>query len=162
PTQPTAAANSRQPLLTPAEWSIAQANGTWSSLFQPGDLANRLALPLWWLTASLIGLAAWPLLWRLTPHLGDRGFGLARIIGLLAISYAAWLAASLKLVPFGRTSLVAALAVLAVGSWISLRRRRGEFAAYLQSRWPLLLASEVAFTIGFLVCLAMRLVNPDL
>ena len=150
------------PLLTPQEWATAQAGGTWSALFHSGDLANRFALPLWWAAASLLGLVVWPILWRLTPHLADRGFGLSRTLGVLMVAYASWLLASLKIAPFGRTSLLAVAAALALASALLLRSHGAGFRRYLRTSWPALMASEAAFTVGFLVCLWMRLVNPDL
>jgi YYY domain-containing protein len=156
------AGTARPPLLTQDEWADAQAGGTWSAMFHPGDLANRLAAPLWWLVAVLLGLAAWPLLWRLTPHLADRGYGLARVLSLLLVAYPAWLLASLKLVAFGRASLSLMLIVLTLASAVAIRGRWTAFRGYVRVNWPAVVASEAAFSIGFLICLWMRLVNPDL
>jgi YYY domain-containing protein len=160
--RPAQAEPSQAALLTSAEWAWAQAGGTWSELFQRDDPANRYSPWVWWVVGSLFGLLAWPLLWRLAPHLADGGYSFARMVGLLLVAYSAWLLASLKLLPFGRASLGLMLAALALVSAMALRGRWVAFRAYLRAAWPALVGSEAAFVAGFAICLGMRLVNPDL
>ena len=45
-----------------------------------GSLGAAIA---WYLGLALVGVVAWPVVWKLFPRLGDRGFGLARIVGLV-------------------------------------------------------------------------------
>ena len=52
----------------------------------------------WWLVLQVIGLLAWPLVARACASLADRGYGLAKGIGLLLVSYLVWVGASLRLV----------------------------------------------------------------
>lgn len=160
--KPSEAGGRRLPLLTSNEWAAAQDSGTWSALFDPNDLANRYPVLVWWLAASLMALLGWPILWRLAPHLADRGYGLARVFGLLLVAYGAWLLASLRLVPFGRGSLLLGFVALAVASALALRGRWQQLGSYVRSCWPALAGGELAFTLGFALCLGMRLVNPDL
>lgn len=150
------------PVLSPAEWAQARSGGTWSALFHRDDLANRFASLVWLLVAVCLGLVAWPVLWCLTPHLLDGGYGLSRVFGLVLVAYGAWLAASAGIAPFQRSTLVAAGLGLAALSALILARRGTAFLRSIRGTWPLLLAAEAAFAAGFVICLWMRLVNPDL
>ena len=159
--KPVEAESGRAPLLSADEWADQQASGTWSELFDQQDVANRFPVISWWLLTALLGLAAWPLLSRLTPRLPDRGYGFARLTGILLTAYLAWLLASLRLLPFGRGSLALGLLLLAGLSVLTVGRR-AELLGFVRREWRCLLVSEAAFTAGFLIALGMRLVNPDL
>ena len=56
------------------------------------DLSAFLA---WYVAVAVAGLAALPLAFRLFHRLPDRGYGLARLLGLLLIGYAFWFLGSL-------------------------------------------------------------------
>ena len=63
------------------------------------DAANAslpLAVLCWWLVLLLVGLAAWPLTTRIAAAWPDRGYTISKGIGLLLVSYVAWLGASLR------------------------------------------------------------------
>jgi hypothetical protein len=49
----------------------------------------------WWALVTLAGLAALPLCLRLLGGLPDRGYTLARAVGLLLVGFVFWLLASL-------------------------------------------------------------------
>ena len=93
----------------------------WNKLASSNAL---LAVVCWWLVLSLVGLAAWPLTRRALPQFRDGGYGLAKGIGLLLISYVVWLGASLRVAP--NTSLVAWIVLAGLGGCTFFRccRRR--------------------------------------
>ncbi|MCA9886182.1 MAG: hypothetical protein KC708_24590, partial [Anaerolineae bacterium] len=79
----------------------------------------------WWLMIAIAGWTVMPLAWRLLGGLPDRGYTLAKPLGLLLIGFVYWLLVSLGLL--GNTTggiLVAWLIVLAV-AFITLNRLRG-------------------------------------
>ncbi len=53
---------------------------------------------LWYIVVSFVGLAIFPLAFRLLPALADRGYSLSRALGLLLWGYLFWLLASLRIV----------------------------------------------------------------
>jgi len=61
-------------------------------------MTDILAVLSWWCLIQLIGLAAWPLAFRLLRFLPDRGYTAAKPLGLLLTSYVLWLLGSLGLV----------------------------------------------------------------
>ncbi len=97
PKQATAAPTTL--MLDPDVWQKQQQSSTWSELYDRNSLLNRfplLAIAAWWLLLFSLGVIAWPLIAFAWPALADRGWGLARTLGLLIVTYLAWLAASLR------------------------------------------------------------------
>ena len=149
-------------LMSPALQAAQRLGGTWSRLFRPDDFANQLPFVAWWLAIELAGLAALPATLLLLRWLPDRGYGLAKTLGVVAFSYLAWLAASFRLAPWSRGTLALALLLLLVGAaWLAWRRRETLLAYWREYRW-LILCNEVVFTGAFVLFMLLRLYNPGL
>ena len=118
----------------------------------------------WWLLIAIAGWTVMPLAWRLLGGLPDRGYTLAKPLGLLLIGFVYWLLVSLGLL--GNTTggiLVAWLIVLAV-SLLALNRLRPNqlsWSAYWQENRTVILVSEVLFAVLFFTWLLYRAHNPD-
>lgn len=105
-----------------------------------------------WLACVLIlGTVAFPLARRLMPGLTSRGAALSPALGMLLVSYVSWLLASVHLVPFGRTSVVLAVGIVAfVSAWSELAARGASF------RWARRHVGTIAFfAAAFLVVFAL-------
>lgn len=101
----------------------------------------------WWLAMQAVGLAALPLTLFLLRHLPLRGYPFGKTMGLLLVGYGSWLLAMLRLVPFGITSGLLLLLLLAgAGLWSLRHERWSTFAQGLRRRWRALLACELLFT----------------
>jgi YYY domain-containing protein len=151
------------PLLAPAdEWAAQQAGGTWREIIPKDGLGAR-APPLVWLVAVYLAtLAALPATLLLFRWLPDRGYLLAKPLGILLVAYVSWLLASLKVVVFSPGSvLLGLLALGAVSLWVGVRRRE-ELWGFVRQRWRLLALGEALFLVAFFAFLALRMLNPDL
>jgi len=166
PKQATAAPTAL--MLDSNTWALQQQSGTWSELYDRSSLLNRfplLAIVAVWLLLALIGALAWPLMALAWPALPDRGWGLARTLGLLIAAYLAWLAASLRIITFSRGTLAAAIVILAALGALCLRRIRTPGAPYgvsLAPLWRLILVEETVFAAVFIIFLLIRYGNGDL
>ncbi|MCC7242873.1 MAG: glycosyltransferase family 39 protein [Acidobacteria bacterium] len=149
-------------MLSPAERDEARAAGTWSRIFPAGTLGRTWPVPVWVLALELLGLAAFPLTALALGRLPDRGWLLAKGVGLLLLGYGAWLSASVRWLPFTRGSLVAIALVMAATSAFVVWRRRPAFVRILRERWALILGEECLFWIAFGGLLLVRMGNPDL
>ena len=155
--------------LTDVQWPAYREAGTWTERFDAGPIIT--AVPwLWWLLAvELLALAVWPILFRVLPHLPDRGFSLAKTIGLLLAAYLVWLGGSLgarddgvPLLPFGNPAVRGvALALLALGGLLALAQR-DDLAAFARRRRTALLTGQGLFLGVFLLFVLFRAFNPDL
>ncbi len=155
----------RTPVLDAQTWAQQQAGGTWSAMFDIRSPLNRsspLAAVVWYLAAGGLGWLAFPLVWLALPRLADRGYGIARAVGLLAVSYLTWLAASLRILPNTRATIGLAVLLLALASGLVVGRRRGEFRDFLRRSRGVLLVSEALFLALYAFWAGVRAQNPDL
>ncbi len=117
--------------------------------------------PLWWLlVVEAVGLAAFPLAFRLIPGLRDRGYSVSKPLGLLLIGYASWILSQLHLVPSVRLSLAAVLLVMAALSGRIVWTRRAEMMTFLREQWRVIVISEVVFLIFFAGWTLYRAYDP--
>lgn len=104
---------------------------------------------IWLLWLLILGVAAFPLAHRLMPGLASRGVALSPALGMLLVSYVAWLLASLHLVPFGRGSLLGALGLVALLSAWSEIAARGAALRWLRGHGGTVALFGVAFVVVF-------------
>lgn len=152
-------------LLAPDTRQLNREGGTWSERFERDSLLNRdqtLGAGAWYVLMVIYGLAAFPLLFVLFPNLGDRGYGVAKFVGLLLVSYVAWLAASLKLPLWSQAGIAGVLLALIAFSAYWAWRARTELARFVRQHWRRLLIIEVLTLVLFIAFIGVRLTNPDL
>ncbi|MFQ5860175.1 MAG: DUF2298 domain-containing protein, partial [Dehalococcoidia bacterium] len=149
-------------MLSAEELAAQRQGGTWSEIIRPRSWTNRVPVLAWLLLVELISLAALPLAFLLFRPLPDRGYLLSKLLGILGVSYIAWLLASLGWMTFSRASVLAGLLLLGGLSALVLAYRWREMAAFVRQRWRLLLTGEAVFLVAFLVFLLIRAANPDL
>ena len=154
-----------QLLYSNKQIEIQTERSTWTAQFDLNGLLNRnhgLALVVWWLVIWLLGMIAWVPLYFLLPAFVDRGYGLARAAGILALSWLAWMFASAQLPVWNGAALWLLVSIASLGSAALAWRNRAHFRAYFAESWRMLLTIElltIALFVGFLL---VRLSNPDL
>ena len=101
----------------------------------------------WWALVTLAGLAALPLVMRLLGGLPDRGYTLARGVGLLLVGFTFWLLASLGLVPnTPGSAMLAWLIVLAVALAVYFRGGPPvDWRAWWRGNRPVVIVGELIF-----------------
>lgn len=149
-------------LLSNAEKAVQQSGGTWSALYDREGITNRFPTIFWWLTLELLGLLALPLAWRLFGRFADRGYGFAKVLGLLVVAYVGWLLPSLHVVAFGPIPILVGMVFVAAVSALLVAGRRREFAAFICSHRGVILAHELVFLAAFGLFWLIRVNNPDL
>jgi YYY domain-containing protein len=120
------------------------------------------AFLLWWLALSALGWAAWPLASRLFPD-GDRGYLLAKPLGLALASFLLWTLSHLKIMPFQTWAVWLASALVAAHLWLP---GKGWHLAGSLWRDPGALrraaAGELLFAAGLLFWTFARGLKPEL
>ncbi|MBF8266764.1 MAG: conserved rane protein of unknown function [Dehalococcoidia bacterium] len=118
---------------------------------------------LYWLLAiELIGLIALPLAFALLPGLTDRGYSVAKPLGLLLLSWLLWFLGSLHLVPTTSYTLWGTLGLFALASGWYAYGRRGEMAALLRRERHAILIGEGVFLLFYLAWLLYRSYDPSI
>ncbi len=146
----------RAPGLPQAPAAVATAGGPVTGI------AQAFTVLQWYILSLVLGVLAWPWLAALWPELPDRGYGIARIAGLVALAWPAWWLASLGVPAWTADALTALLAIFvtatALRAWSRWRRGARMSPAILHSA----LIGECAFALLFVVGIGLRLANPDL
>src|SRR5439155_15287679 len=99
-------------LLRPKDLESQQAGGTWTKVFHSGGFAGHYPALLWFLVLEIAALAAAPVILLLARSLPDRGYLLAKPLGLLLLGWLVWVGVSLKVVPFEARTILLCLTVL--------------------------------------------------
>jgi YYY domain-containing protein len=152
-------------LMLPDDMREAQTTATWSDRFaseSPINTNQILGAISLWVVVALYGFAAYPILFRLFPTLGDRGYGFAKLVGLLLVSYGAWLLSSLRLPMWSQAGILFFLLLLFALGIAFIWRERDTFIIFLRENWQKLAWIEVITIILFVFMIGLRLTNPDL
>jgi len=149
-------------VFTPAEWQVYRESGTWSALFDRLSPMNRAPEMTWLLAVELMALLAFPLTFKVCGRLPDRGYVLAKSVGILLVAYLTWLAASTWTLPFTRGTILLAMGLLGLVSAGVAWRWRAELRAWLTENRSIVLAGEAVFLVAFVGFYVIRILNPDL
>ncbi|MCS6835177.1 MAG: DUF2298 domain-containing protein [Anaerolineae bacterium] len=114
----------------------------------------------WWALVSLAGLAVWPLCVRWLGGLADKGYTLARSLGLLLVAFVFWLLASLGLLENTAGSMILAWGLVASLAWFVLRRDLNLGQFWRQNK-GMILFSEALFLLLFVGWAIVRAHHPD-
>lgn len=117
---------------------------------------------VWWVVLQLVGLAVLPLTLRLFRNLPDRGWAFARPVGLLAVAYLFWLGATLGPLSNSWGSILGALLIVALASWLIGWREAVGLPDFLSAQRRRVVVVEVVFTAAFLLWTIVRAYNPDI
>jgi YYY domain-containing protein len=122
-----------------------------------------IALILWYIAISLLGLLTFPVAYLLLPGLADRGYCLSRTLGLLLWGYIFWILASLGVLHNTIGGLLLALATLVgLSLWAMQRLRPAELRAWWQARRRLVIGAEILFALAYLGWAFVRSANPEI
>jgi YYY domain-containing protein len=124
----------------------------------------------WYIVITILGWLTFPLAYHLFPALADRGYILARALGLLVWGYVFWLFASLGFAQNDAGGLLLGLLVLAGLSgwayWAEQRRLMTDdeplsMVLWVRQNYKLILTTEILFLIAFAFMAFVRASNPE-
>ena len=133
-------------------------------------MSEPIAVFMWWLIIQILGLAVWPLFTRWLRWLPDRGYMLAKPIGLLLVSYGLWILASLGVIQNTTGGIIVVLigvTALSVWAWrgfptSSAQDDRANLRGlWREHRW-LFIAYEIVFAVALIGWAIFRAHAPDL
>ncbi len=139
--------------------------GTWSERFFSDSFINTnqvAGVVIWYVTIFAFGVIAFPLVFSLFPNMGDGGYGVSKLVGLLLVAWFAWTVSSLKIPLWSQTGVLISLGVLTLLSGIVGYRNRVKLKEFLRDRWQTLMWMEILYIVAFAFMIFVRLTNPDL
>ena len=149
-------------MLTASEVQTQQEGGTWQDIVHPEGWGSRWVPWSWLLLVLVITVAILPIALLLFHSLPDKGFLLAKPLGILMVSYIVWLLASLKVTTFSTLTIYLVIAFVASISVAVGYHQRTRLISWVRDGWRLWLLGEGIFLVAFLGFFALRLANPDL
>jgi YYY domain-containing protein len=118
---------------------------------------------LWYITITLLGWITFPIAYRFLPALADRGYTLARVLGLLLWGFFFWLLASIGVLQNDVGGVTLALLLLVgVSLWAGSRDRFQEVWTWVKDHKKLILISEILFLACFILWAFVRSANPEI
>jgi YYY domain-containing protein len=127
----------------------------------PG-ISDRNPLFVWVALMLALGAVASLVCAALLPGLPDRGWGLGRVMGCLALGWTGWMASCAGGLPWNRATIAATAVLLVVAALGVVWTRRSSLALHIKNNWKLILLQESLFWLVFGLFLAFRWWNPDL
>jgi YYY domain-containing protein len=151
-------------MLTTEQQELQQQGGTWASIFDRNSLPNRWPTFSWLVLLGLVGLAALPLVLGIFHWLPDRGYILARPVGVLLLAWLSWILTNLTPLHYSRGTILLSLGLIAAISYGSLLlpRQRRRLADLWRRQKRLILVNELLFLAFFALFWIIRWGNPDL
>ncbi len=115
----------------------------------------------WLLTAEGVGLAAFPFAYAAFPTLSDRGWGVAKPLGLLAAGLGVWALSYSGVLTNTVWAWWLIVGVMGIIGWSSLMRRRPELRAFFRDNWRSVIVGEALFIFFFAAWTAYRSFDPS-
>jgi uncharacterized membrane protein len=116
----------------------------------------------WLLVIELIGLVAFPLAFAILPRLTDRGYSVAKPLGLLLLSWFMWMLGSLHLVPTNPYTLWTALFLASIASGWYAYCHREEIIEFVRRERHSILIGEGVFLLVYLAWVIYRSYDPSI
>ncbi len=121
-----------------------------------------LSFFVWYILVSLIGLASFPIAWRLFPALGDRGYAFSRSLGVLVWGYIFWLLATLGILQNDGTGLSFSLVLLLfLSAWALRTIGIRNLFSWLRSNLKYVTGVEILFLLAFGTWAFIRAMTPE-
>lgn len=99
----------------------------------------------WWLILLIVGLITFPLVSRICGRFQDKGYAIAKPLGLLILAYFSWIFPSIKLIKFGYTDVFVSLMLLLVVSLLFGRKHLN----WKEMPWKSIFITEAVFAVAF-------------
>lgn len=117
---------------------------------------------LWWLVVAVLGWTAFPLCARLLGGLPDRGYGLAKSVGLLLVAFVFWTLTVMGLTANSAGGMLLAWVMVLTLSLSAYRiGERIDWRAYWRENRALIVVTEVLFIVLFVGWAVFRAYQND-
>lgn len=151
-------------LLTEEQELIQQTGGTWSNLFNTSSMINKvpvLTVLMWLVSFWLLGVIFYPYIRFVFRQFSDKGYGISRFIGLIAVGYFVWLGSFIGLT-YSKKTILLVIVAFSIPSIILYFIDKNQINREIRENKKEYLISEAVFLSCFFFFLLIRLGNPDL
>jgi YYY domain-containing protein len=116
----------------------------------------------WWLAVFTIGIIFLPLTYNLTSKSIGLSFASSKFVGIICLSFTAFLFSFLRIIPFGKFLVYFTFFVFALINFLIFKKNKINFSKGLYKEGKLAFLIELIFIIGFFYWSSIRSFNPDI
>jgi YYY domain-containing protein len=116
----------------------------------------------WYFVLNILGIASFPLLFRICRNLWDRGYASSKLFGILLLTYLPWLFASMGILPYGRFSVALFFFIILSASYFTFKRDKKPILKFMSQNKMLLFANEALFLGAFILFVIVRLFDSSI
>lgn len=124
--------------------------------------SDLIYIVLWWLVFFVIGVVSIPLIWILFKRFFDIGYGFTKTVGLLAISYVAFLGGIFHILPFTKLSLFTIFFFYTLINYLLFKKNQQKIRSDIYKNIKIMAAQEILFTLGLVFWSWVRAHQPDI
>ena len=118
---------------------------------------------LWYLFLSILGFLSFPITFKVLPFLADKGYGIARVVGLLIWSYLFWILTSFGILSNDIRGALIAFLILALLAFNFYRQTgKNEIYKWVQKQVKTLIVIEILFLFCFGFWTLFRSISPEI
>ena len=124
-------------------------------------LLSAILVSLQWLAVlEIVSVAGWGIAWHAFSRFPDRGWGIARVFGLMLTAFLVWWASNLGILSNSGWAWWLCGGVLAVVSIVILLRDRRRVGLFVRSQFRSLVVAEILFLSVFVGLVAFKFFDP--
>lgn len=116
----------------------------------------------WWLLLFILGVVNFPATWLLLRRFFDAGYGFAKTIGIVILTYVVFVGATIHLIPITRPSLFLVFLLTAGLNFLIFKKHKEKILNSLVNKKKILIFQEVFFFSGLLFWSYVRSHQPDI
>jgi len=121
-----------------------------------------LSVFVWWLAAVAIGLVVTPMALWIFRNLPDRGYALARPLGLVVVGYLFWLGGTSGLLHNTRVAIIFVMLLVGLLSAYLVRRKAVDLRQFWAESRRTVIVTEIFFLLALSLFALFRAYNPDI
>lgn len=123
---------------------------------------DLIYISIWWVWYFIFGFISIPLCYLIFKRFVDLGYGFAKTISLLVITYLAFAGATFHLIPLYAISLFLILIAYASLNFYIFIKNKKEIISSLSKKARILAIQEILFTLGLVFWSFVRAHQPDI
>jgi uncharacterized membrane protein len=117
---------------------------------------------IWWLFFFILGIISMPITFSFFRGFYDRGWAFSKIIGLLTVSYGAFLFSIIRIIPLSQGTLIGfTLLWGGINAYVYTKNKKPLNAEVIKQKRTIIL-SEVLFALGLIFWAFVRAHQPDI
>ncbi len=126
-------------------------------------MTDFIALSSWYLLVIVLGFLSFPITYQFLPFLSDRGYSLAKPMGLLIWGYSYWLFATFGIITNDYGGALFGFLIILVLDFVIVRKSGVKpILEWIKTNRGIILFSEVVFFGAFLFLLILRGADPNI